>query len=45
MHRFRRVSDTLANRFTRLALQRPRRWLLFDFDDKRLARAFAHSAR
>lgn len=26
-------------------LQRHRRWLLFDFDDKRLARAFAHSAR
>jgi len=22
-----------------------RRWLLFDFDDKRLARAFAHGAR
>jgi hypothetical protein len=26
-------------------LQRHRRWLLFDFDDKRLARAFAHGAR
>jgi hypothetical protein len=27
------------------SIQRHRRWLLFDFDDKRLARAFAHGAR
>jgi hypothetical protein len=27
------------------SLQRHRRWLLFDFDDKPLARAFAQSAR
>ena len=27
------------------SFQRHRRWLLFDFDDKKLARAFAHSAR
>jgi hypothetical protein len=27
------------------SLQRHRRWLLFDFDDKTLARVFAHGAR
>jgi len=29
----------------RLVLSAPWRWLLFDFDDKTLARAFAHGAR
>jgi len=32
-------------RAAELAPSAPWRWLRFDFDDKRLARAFAHGAR